>query len=130
MKRNLAPDLRRNRKLTPVFRGPYLVTEVVSPILYRIRDRKKSKVVHHDQLAVCPDTNVPLWMRRLRERFLVSGLVDLDDEVVDFCLDRLFEVREEIERSAVEVSPASAPVQTRRGRSVVAPSHLRDFVQH
>ena len=66
----------QSRKLTPVWCGPYLVTEVLSPILYRIKDRKQESVIHHDRLKICEDRFVPMWMRRLRH-----DLLDLDDTI-------------------------------------------------
>ena len=36
-------------KLQPIFRGPYLVVKVYSPILYLVQGRKHQVVVHHDR---------------------------------------------------------------------------------
>ena len=47
-------------------RAPYLVIQVLSPVLYRIKHRKKEMVIHHDQLKPCDDRNLPLWIIRLR----------------------------------------------------------------
>ena len=57
-------------KLQPIYRGPYLVIKVYSPILYGIKDRKRQLVVHHDRLLLCADRFIPLWMRKLRNEFL------------------------------------------------------------
>ena len=57
-------------KLQPIFRGPYLVVKVYSPILYLVQDRKRQVVVHHDRLLLCNDRFIPMWMRKLRHQFL------------------------------------------------------------
>ena len=40
----------QSKKLQPIWKGPFLVTQVLSPILYKIQDRKKTQVIHHDLL--------------------------------------------------------------------------------
>ena len=58
------------KKLQPVWKGPYLVTETLTEVLYRIEGQRKTSVVHHDRLKICEDRAIPLWMRRKRHRFL------------------------------------------------------------
>lgn len=67
---NSATQVGQSSKLRPVWKGPLLVTEVKSPVLFRIRGRKDSRVVHHDQLKPCNDRDVPGWMARLRHEFI------------------------------------------------------------
>ena len=62
----------QSKKLQPVFMGPYLITEVLSPVLYRIEGRKKSSVVHHDRLIICRDRSIPFWLRTKRHPYLVG----------------------------------------------------------
>ena len=59
-----------SKKLQSIYCGPYLVVEVLSSVLYRIRDRRGDKVVHHDRLRICNDRHIPLWMRKMRHQFL------------------------------------------------------------
>ena len=61
-------------KLQPIFRGPYLIIKVYSPVLYLVQDKKRKFVAHHDRLLVCNDRFIPMWMRKLRHQFL-----ELDD---------------------------------------------------
>jgi hypothetical protein len=56
----------QSKKLRKPWIGPYVIDEKLSSVLYRIRDRKKSKVVHHDRLKLCSDREIPLWLSRLR----------------------------------------------------------------
>jgi hypothetical protein len=60
----------QSTKLRPVYQGPYLVSEVISDALYRIEDRKKSVVAHHDKLTRCTDRHIPFWLRRKRHLLL------------------------------------------------------------
>ena len=55
-----------NRKLCPLFNGPYLVVEVKSPYIYRVVDQKRSMILHHDKMRVCETRTVPYWVRRKR----------------------------------------------------------------
>jgi hypothetical protein len=71
-----ATKVGESNKLRPIFQGPYLVTKVISPALYRIDDRKKSVVVHHDKLSRCMDRQVPFWLRKKRHDLLGA---DTDD---------------------------------------------------
>ena len=57
-------------KLQPIFRGPYLIIKVYSPVLYLVQDKKRKFVAHHDRLLVCNDRFIPMWMRILRHQFL------------------------------------------------------------
>ena len=64
------------RKLKPIWVRPLIVTEVITPVLFRVRDRKKEQVLHHDKLKICEDRAIPMWMRRLYHQIL-----DLDTTI-------------------------------------------------
>jgi hypothetical protein len=57
-----------NKKLTPPWKGPFLVVATNAP-LFRIRDRKGDSWQHQDKLKPCRDRAVPLWVRRERSKF-------------------------------------------------------------
>jgi hypothetical protein len=59
-----------HRKLKAVWMGPLLVTKVLGPALYKVKDRKGEYVLHHDKLKICVDRHIPMWMQRLRHQFL------------------------------------------------------------
>ena len=69
-RRNSVVKLGQSRKLNPVFSGPYLVTEVLSPYLYRVQGHKKKLMLHHDRLKLCEDRAVPFWVSRRRRSLL------------------------------------------------------------
>ena len=50
--------------------GPWIVVEVISSVLYRITNRKRSMVTHHDSLKLCGDRELPIWFRRKRNELL------------------------------------------------------------
>ena len=64
------------RKLKAIWVGPLIITEVITPVLFRVRARKKEQVLHHDKLKLCEDRAIPMWMRRLRHQIL-----DLDTTI-------------------------------------------------
>jgi hypothetical protein len=59
-----------HRKLKRVWMGPVLVTQVLSPALYKVKDKKGEQVLHHDKLKLCEDRHIPMWMQRMRHQFL------------------------------------------------------------
>ena len=63
---NNASKTGESRKLKPVWLGPLVVIDVLSPVLYKVRDRRKEHVLHHDKLKLCEDRCIPLWLRKLR----------------------------------------------------------------
>ena len=82
--RNEAGQVGQSRKLQPIFVGPVLVTQVLSPVLFRVENRKRSYVLHHDRLIPCKDRVIPLWIRRKRHDLLGDDTtLDEDDEEVE-----------------------------------------------
>ena len=77
--RNEAGQVGQSKKLQPIFIGPVLVTQVLSPVLYRVENRKRSYVLRHDRLIPCKDRVIPLWVRRKRHD-LLGGDTTLDED--------------------------------------------------
>ena len=75
---NKAKTVGVSAKLLPIFKGPLLVTEVLSPVLLRIRDRRKSRIVHHDMVKKCHDGSIPLWLRRMRNDLFAADKKSLE----------------------------------------------------
>ena len=71
---NSSSKVGQSNKLKPIWNGPYLVIKVISPVLFRIKGRKREVVVHHDRLKPRLDRSIPMWMRRFRHR-----VSDLDE---------------------------------------------------
>ena len=63
------------------WKGPYIVLEVKSPVLYRIKNRKTIEIVHHDRLKLCNDREFPKWLRKLHSDIANSvESVDTEEE--------------------------------------------------
>ena len=65
-----ASKVGQSKKLQAIYKGPYLVIEVINSILYRIQRRKQEVVVHHDRIKPCRDSIFPLWLCRRRHELL------------------------------------------------------------
>ena len=83
----------QSNKLKPIWNGPYLVIKVISPVLFRIKGRKREVVVHHDRLKPkCLDRSIPMWMRRLRHRVLdLDKTLPYEEDDDELGLTTLFE---------------------------------------
>ena len=73
---NKASKVGSSKKLNPIWVGPLLVTEVINPVLYRVRDRKREYVLHHDLLKQCEDRTIPFWLQKMHH-----NLMDLDTTI-------------------------------------------------
>ena len=78
-------------KLQPVWKGPYVISKVHSPILFEVADKKKSFVLHHDRLKPCEDRSIPLWLRRKLNKILNNHDKEDPENEDDFCLEWLFD---------------------------------------
>jgi len=84
---NPATKVGQCTKLKPYWQGPFIISKVLSPVLYKITGRKKELTIHHDQLKLCEDRNLPKWMKYARSRLLNGhdysneGNVEEDEEV-------------------------------------------------
>ena len=66
-----------SKALAPVWKGPFLVVHS-NPPLYKIQDRKhRVFTIHHDQLKICKDRLLPIWLHRCRH-----DLLNLDSSII------------------------------------------------
>ena len=72
-----------SKKLLPLWVGPFIITQVISPILFKIENRKKTLVVHHDKIKLCQDRHIPWWLRRRRAEIMSL------DETIGYDIDEL-----------------------------------------
>ena len=80
--------LGQSKKLQPIWPGPWIVTQVISSVLYRIANRKRSMVAHHDSLILCSDRDLPIWLPRKRHE-LTGEDVGVGDLVLEQATDAL-----------------------------------------
>ena len=78
---NGASKTGESKKLKPVWVGPLVVIDVLNPVLFRVKDRKKEYVLHHDHLKQCEDHHIPLWLHKLHHRLLDLDTTIAYDEV-------------------------------------------------
>ena len=64
-----------------------MVTKAISHVLYRVADREKEHVKHHDKLRICEDRDIPLWIRRKRHKILTAEEQSVDGPISDLQLD-------------------------------------------
>jgi hypothetical protein len=60
------------KKLETPWLGPLVVMKKLSDVVYRLVNRKKSIVIHHDQLKPYPCEFVPGWARKVQRSLLLS----------------------------------------------------------
>ena len=56
-----------------VWKGPLVVTEEISTLLYRLAGRNGESAKHHDKLLIREDHDIPKWVRRKRHVVLTDG---------------------------------------------------------
>ena len=144
-----ARKIGQSSKLQQIWKGPLLVTKVLTPILFEVTGRKKPVVIHHDRLKPCCDRNIPIWLRCKRSQLLgnESELCENtstchDDD--DLNLSHLFEVNcqdtgmedndslaweEDLKVNTTDEGnrEVNKPSVTRAGRESRRPRHLVDY---
>jgi hypothetical protein len=78
---NSAVKIGQSKKFSPLWKGPVVVTEVFSPVLYEVSSTTKIWTVHHDRLRPCHDDPLPPWIVRKRNALLGIANVDAEDPV-------------------------------------------------
>ena len=115
-RQNLMFKKGESRKLAPPWIGPFLVIKQMSEVNYRVQGRRRTFVLHHNILSPCRDRVVPLWMQRLRHRFLLK----LDQEEEFLPLPNLWEEPADLVASS-PLTPLIHPSQPQPVRSSSPP---------
>ena len=55
------------------------MTHVISLVLYRIANCKRSMVAHHDSLKLCSDRDLPIWLLRKHHELTGTRGEDVGD---------------------------------------------------
>ena len=89
------------KKLKPIWIGPLVVTEVISPVLYHVKDHHCKFVLHHDRLKLCQDQVIPMWVWQLHHK-----VIDLDTTIAyDEAEQEASDIADESPPSKPEVMP-------------------------
>ena len=127
--RNSSTVVGQSKKLPPVWKGPLIAIEVISTLMYRLASRNRESVKHHDQLRICEDRDIPLWVRRKRHMVLTDGSQNTptatvaDDDNLLSGVDQLFQATQ----SPIEQGTTLVPPRVRRsGRRVKRPPRYSD----
>ena len=65
------------------------MTQVILSVLYRIANRKRFMVAHHDSLKLCSDRDLPIWLLRKRHELTGTLAEDAGDRVLEQATDAL-----------------------------------------
>lgn len=64
-----SPKIGKSGKLQSPWMGPYIVISCRHPV-YTIKNRKREITCHHDKIKICNDRALPMWTRRMRQKYL------------------------------------------------------------
>ena len=78
---NHATKIKQSTKLKAPWEGPYVVIKILSPVLIKIKNKKREFVVHHNNVQARSFRCVPLWIRRIRNSILSPDHPKYDSEV-------------------------------------------------
>ena len=53
-----------------MWKGPLVILEVLSPVLFKVANQRNAYAIHHDRLKVCDVRNIPLWLSHMRNQAL------------------------------------------------------------
>ena len=63
----LVKESKKHKKLRKVWKGPAVILLRLSPAVFRVKvHNNQIKVVNHDHLKLCTDTDLPVWIERTR----------------------------------------------------------------
>ena len=85
--RNHGTIVGQSKKLLPMWKGPFVVTKVMTHFLYRIAGCKREYIKHHDKLRICEDRDIPIWVRRKRQAIIDLNRPHTVAAIVDDPLD-------------------------------------------
>ena len=64
---NKATGKGKCKKLCPSWKGPGVVLEKISSVLFRVKMGHSVNILNHDRLKKCEDRELPSWIRKLQK---------------------------------------------------------------
>ena len=70
-----------SNKLKEVYSGPYVVSKVLTPVVTQVQNQSKSLNLHNNNIKLCKDRKVPVWVTRLQNKILTGkeNILDKND---------------------------------------------------
>ena len=103
---NSTTQVGHSPKLQPTMKGPFIVCGALSSCLFKVRERRRISVVHHDRMRICEDRCVPLWVGRMRQKLLEGQNCDLEEPPLEEETELLLEpLVEEVDNSPEDRVP-------------------------
>ena len=140
---NSASKVGHCKKLQPVWNGPYVVAHALSPVLYRVAEKRRTKTQHVDRMRIYLDRTVPMWVQRKRASLVAteqdekSDSTEPEDEDLGEVLEALFATPEPCPSSSAPQVPRNDHFagdsqqqpsrRTQTGRSVRPPRRFQDY---
>ena len=88
---NSSTRIGKCKKLQPVWLGPYIIVDVVSPVLYKVAIRNRTSVQHVDRMRLYVDRVVPMWVQRRRNQLFDDSVQDTEyDDDMSGAMHQLF----------------------------------------
>jgi ribosomal protein L21E len=76
------------KKLSSPWKGPGIIVKKFSSYIYRVKLKNAVFVTNHDRLKPCRDRNLPIWIKRWKERADSEGEDVEDDDDRLYCVCR------------------------------------------
>ena len=114
-----------SNKLKEVYSGPYVVSKVLTPVVTQVQNQSKSLNLHNNNIKLCKDRKVPVWVTRLQNKILTGKENILDKN--DLHLDKLFqEPRHKKQRSDQATTTPNINTKTQVDNSKQFQNSLKD----
>lgn len=55
-----------HRKFEFPWAGPYIITQKFGPVVYKIRNKNKTEIIHHDKLKPFLSAEAPSWVEKIQ----------------------------------------------------------------
>ena len=62
-----------------MWKSPYIVTKVISPVLYQNKGKKDPRIVHYHRLKFFKDREVPVWLNQLQTAMNTKSRTSIGD---------------------------------------------------
>ena len=79
----------RFKKLSPFWKGPRIITLVITPSLFHVKLKNAEMTANHDQLKPCKDRVIPHWVRTFMENLVQGDEQRVEDNKFAYAISHL-----------------------------------------